>query len=257
VVRLDGVIARPAGFRRGLSLDSLADTLERAFSLPDLAAVALVVNSPGGSPVQSALIAGRIRALAAEAEVPVHAFAEDVAASGGYWLACAADRIFADPSSIVGSIGVVSSGFGFPELLRRLGIERRLHTAGDRKARHDPFQRETPEDVERLAALQKDIHASFIAWVGERRGDRLKGAPEDLFSGDFWTGRQALDLGLVDGLGDMRTVMRREFGDKVRLVRIGERRSLFRFWRGPRGEEWLDGLAAALEERALWSRFGP
>lgn len=259
VVRLDGVINRPGGFHRGLSLAALAGTLERAFALPDLAAVALAINSPGGSPVQSALIGQRIRALAAEREVPVYAFAEDVAASGGYWLACAGDKIFADPASIVGSIGVVSAGFGFPDLLRRLGVERRLHTAGDRKARHDPFRRETPEDVEKLLALQEDMHETFIAWVKERRGDRLKGAPEDLFSGDFWTGRQALDLGLVDGLGDLRGVLRKEFGDKVRLLRVGERRSWLRFRLGPQGAAragWLDDLAAALEERVLWSRFG-
>lgn len=258
VVRLDGIIGRTGGFHRGLSLAGLAGTLEKAFNLPDLKAVALAVNSPGGSPVQSALIGKRIRALAAEKELPVFAFAEDLAASGGYWLACAADRIHADPASIVGSIGVVAGGFGFPELLRRWGIERRLHTAGTRKARHDPFLREKPEDVEHLADLQKDMHETFIAWVKERRGDRLKGSEADLFSGDFWTGRQALELGLVDGLGDLRSVLRAEYGDKLRLIPVGEPRPWWRSLGGQRGgpADWADDLLDGLEERALWSRFG-
>ncbi|MEO5337818.1 MAG: S49 family peptidase [Magnetospirillum sp. WYHS-4] len=259
VVRLDGVILRPGGFHRGLSLAGLAGVLDRAFNLPDLSAVALAVNSPGGSPVQSALIAKRIRALAAEKGLPVYAFAEDVAASGGYWLAAAADKLYAEPASIVGSIGVVTSGFGFPDLLRRLGIERRLYTAGNRKAQHDPFLREKPEDLTHLASIQADMHAAFITWVKERRGGRLKASDDILFGGDFWTGGQALALGLVDGLGDLRTVLRAEYGDKVRLRPIGERRPWWRSWRGPAGSfpaDWTDGLLASLEERAAWSRFG-
>jgi len=181
-----------------------------------------VVNSPGGFPVQSTLIAKRIRDLAQERQVPVLAFCEDVAASGGYWLACAADEIFAQESSVIGSIGVISSGFGFQEAIAKLGIERRLYTAGEKKSLLDPFQPEKPEDVKRLEALQSDIHASFMDLVRSRRGKRLKGDEKDVFSGAFWTGRRALELGLVDGIGDLRTVLRDRFGDKVRVTATAE-----------------------------------
>ena len=267
VLRMSGVIGAMggAGFRRGLTLAALAPRIERAFKLKRLAAVALAVNSPGGSPVQSALIAGRIRDLAAEKEVPVHAFIEDVGASGGYWLAAAGDEIYAQPSSIVGSIGVVSGGFGFTEMIAKLGIERRLHTAGDRKAMLDPFGPEKPADVKHLKAIQKDIHGEFIAMVRARRGDRLKGTDKELFSGAFWTGGKALDLGLVDGIGEMRAVMRSKFGDDVRFRALDERRP---WWRGrfglpgggagpePLGADFAGGLLAAVEERLWWNRFG-
>lgn len=257
VVRLDGFIGRMGGFRQGLSLAGLAPTLEKAFSLRELTAVALAINSPGGSPVQSSLIAGRIRALAKEKEVAVHAFCEDVAASGGYWLACAADEIWADPASIVGSIGVVSGGFGFPELLKRFGIERRLHTAGSHKARLDPFSPEKKDDVKHLKSIQKDLHETFKAMVRERRGDRLTGKEEVLFSGDFWTAPKALDMGLIDGLGDLRTVMREHYGEKVRLKPVGARRPWWRRMGSRTGApDWAGDLIAALEERLYWSRFG-
>jgi serine protease SohB len=258
VVRLAGVIGPIGPWRGGLSLAGLASTLERAFGLRGAKAVALAVNSPGGSAVQSALIARRIRALAAEKKLPVYAFAEDVAASGGYWLATAGDEIYADESSIIGSIGVISAGFGFQELLQRLGVERRVHTAGPRKSMLDPFRAENAEDVARLEALQREVHGSFQAQVRERRGARLKADDETLFSGEFWSGRRALELGLIDGIGDMRTVMRDRFGDKVRLRPIGAPRGwlMRRFRLDAADDDWARDVLAAVEERALWARFG-
>ncbi len=269
VLRLAGVIGQVGPLRSGLSLARLASSIERAFSLRKVAAVALVINSPGGSPVQSSLIARRIRQLSAEKKVPVVAFAEDVAASGGYWLACAADEIYADANSIVGSIGVVAAGFGFHEAIGRLGIERRVYTSGERKSMLDPFKPEDPEDVERLKKIQADVHLSFQAWVRERRAERLKAPGEQLFSGEFWTGQQALDLGLIDGIDDVRSAMRRRFGDEVRLRLIGGERSWFRRRLGMTGTglaggsgfsllpaSWADDALSAIEARALWTRFG-
>ncbi len=261
VIRLSGVIGALGPLRTGLTLRDLAGRIERAFKLPRLKAVALAINSPGGSPVQAALIGRRIRALAEEKEVPVIAFAEDVAASGGYWLACAADEIYADENSIVGSIGVISAGFGFAELLERYGVERRVHTAGDKKSLLDPFKAEDPKDVARLKALQKEIHESFKAQVRARRGDKLKGNDKTLFSGEFWSGRKALELGLVDGLGDLRGVLRERYGEKLRLKPVDGARP---WWRRrlplgsapPAPQDWAAGLLAAAEERALWSRYG-
>lgn len=263
VLRLSGVIGGIGRFRRGLNLASQAQLIDRAFKSPRLSAVALAINSPGGSPVQSALIGARIRALAAEKEVPVIAFAEDVAASGGYWLACAADEIFAHDSSIIGSIGVITAGFGFPELLSRIGVERRVYTAGERKAMLDPFRAEQPDDIKRLKSIQADIHDGFKDYVRARRGSRLKGDEAELFSGEFWTGRQALKLGLVDGLGDLRQVMRARFGERVRLRVIdGPRRLRVPFGFNASGLRTPDlaasaqALVEAVEERALWSRYG-
>jgi signal peptide peptidase SppA len=225
-------------------------------------ALALQVNSPGGSPVQSALIAKRIRNLAKENDLPVFAFVEDVAASGGYWLACAADEIYAERSSIVGSIGVVSAGFGFEEAIKKIGVERRLYHQGRNKAMLDPFKPEDPEDVERLYAIQKDIHETFIDHVKDRRGKRLKGEDDDLFNGDIWTGQRALELGLIDGIGDLRSVMRDRFGEKVQLRVVGGERSWLKRRLGLTGrpivepEVLVSGALAAIEERALWSRFG-
>ncbi len=263
VVPLAGIIGRPGPIRRGLTLAALAEVIERAFKLRHLKAVALAVNSPGGSAVQSALIARRIRDLAAENDVPVYAFAEDVAASGGYWLALAADEIYADASSIVGSIGVVSGGFGFVQAIRRLGIERRLHTAGDKKAMLDPFRPEKAAEVRHLESLQRDIHESFKAQVLERRGGRLKAKPKELFSGAFWTGRRALEMGLIDGLGDIRGVMRDKFGERVKLRRITGAAPLWRRFglagavgARPSPGDWAEAAIAAVEERLIWNRFG-
>lgn len=267
VLRLDGVISASGPRLRGstLSIQSQTARIERAFNVPNLKALALVVNSPGGSPVQSSLIAGRIRALADENDVPVIAFAEDVAASGGYWLACAGDEIFVNEASIIGSIGVVSAGFGFQELIARYGIERRMHTAGESKATLDPFLPEKPEDVAHLKQTQEDVHEHFKNYVRRRRGDKIANPPEDLFTGMFWTGQRAVGLGLADGLGDMRTVMRERYGEDVRFVPITERKSMLRSILGRSGSMIsLDGMTAglpeqaihALQERAVWARFG-
>jgi signal peptide peptidase SppA len=266
VLNLNGVIGAMGGFRRGLTMSSVEPLLERAFKPSKLSAVAISINSPGGSPVQSALIGGRIRALAEEKEVPVIAFAEDVAASGGYWLACAADEIYADSNSIIGSIGVVSGGFGFSELIKKYGIERRLHTSGDKKAMLDSFSPEKPADVKFLKSLQKEIHDGFIDMVQVRRGDRLKGSPKELFSGAFWTGATAVELGLIDGLGELRTMMRERFGEDVRFKKIEEHESFFKRKFGisqisstPNvdiGNELGKGLISAAEERMIWNRFG-
>ncbi len=265
VLRLSGIIGGFGPLRSGMTLASLETAIERAFKLPRLEAVALAINSPGGAPAQSDLICRRIRDLAEEKGVRVFAFCEDVAASGGYWLACAADEIYARETSIVGSIGVISAGFGFPELLQRIGIERRIHTAGDKKSMLDPFQAEKPKDVARLKDLQKDLHESFQALVRERRGERLKGGDKALFSGEFWTGREAVELGLIDGIGELRQVMRARYGDKVALKRVDAPRPWWRRRFGlaglaaperPQPQDWGTGLLAAVEERALWSRFG-
>jgi signal peptide peptidase SppA len=258
VLPLNGMIGSLGPTRRGLTIAVLADSIERAFKLRNLKAVALAINSPGGSPVQSSLIHRRIRALAAEKAVPVIAFAEDVAASGGYWLALAADEIYADENSIVGSIGVVYSGFGLKNLIERFGIERRLHTSGERKAMLDPFLDEKPEDVQRLKAIQEDIHESFRAIVRERRRGKLRADDDVLFSGEFWTGRRAQALGLVDGLGDLRSVMRARYGEEVRLRVVKSERGWLRtlMRQETRRPDWGADVIAAAEERLLWSRYG-
>jgi serine protease SohB len=247
-----------------MTLSGVARALERAYSVPDARAVALVINSPGGSAAQSHLIFKRIRSLAAENERPTIAFVEDVAASGGYMIACAADEIVVDPSSIVGSIGVLGASFGFDKLIEKVGVERRLHTAGERKAMLDPFLPEDPGDVKRLRAIQKTIHDHFIALVKTRRGAALVGSDKTLFSGEYWAGEQALAYGLVDHIGDLRAFLRERFGDKVITPLISAERSLF----GRRvpgvtrmAAEWpAHGLAgdfiSAIEARALWSRYG-
>lgn len=263
VVRLSGVIASGGLLgSRGLSIESVAPLLKRAFEMRGAKAIALSLNSPGGSPVQSALIAQRIRLHAAEKGLPVIAFVEDVAASGGYWLACAADEIVADPSSIVGSIGVISSGFGFQDLIARIGVERRVHTSGENKSMLDPFRPEQPEDVVRLKRLQAEIHDGFKDWVRQRRGKLLKGDESMLFTGEFWTARRGIEFGLVDGFGELRATLQARYGEKVRLPVIGPRRRLlsrFGLQTGT-GGSGIDSIGpatlAALEERALWQRFG-
>ena len=264
VLRLHGVLAAqaPGPFRPSLNLAGFAGPIEAAFKLPGLKAVALSINSPGGSPAQSALLHDRIRQLADEKAVPVYAFVEDVGASGGYWLACAADEVYANASSIIGSIGVITSTFGFHEAIRRLGVERRLFTSGERKSLLDPFLPERPEDVERLRNLQRELHETFKAHVRKRRGARLKGSEEELFSGEFWTGQKAMELGLVDGVGELRQVMRQKLGDKTRfrVVQPGKGWLQRRLGLGsaaqPDPGAWIEGAIAAVEARALWSRFG-
>jgi len=263
VVRLAGVIGVATPLRPGLMLSTIARSLERAFAVRNARAVALIINSPGGSPAQSHLILRRIRQLAEEKKIPVLAFIEDVGASGGYMLACAADEIICDQYSIVGSIGVVGGSFGFAKLMDKLGVERRLYTAGERKVMLDPFLPEKPEDVKRLKAIQKDIHEHFIALVKERRGSKLNGSDKALFSGEFWTAQTAIDLGLADTLGDMRSTLRARYGDKVRTPLIAAERSMF----GRRLPGVMLGdlanrpglgndLLSTLEARAIWSRYG-
>jgi serine protease SohB len=262
VVRLHGIIGFSTPLRPGLTLAGLARTLDRAFAARNAAAVALAINSPGGSPVQSHLIFRRIRELAQENKRRVIAFVEDAGASGGYMIACAADEIVADTYSIVGSIGVVGGSFGFDKLIEKLGIERRLYTSGEHKAMLDPFLPERPDDVERLKKLQREIHDEFIALVKSRRGGKLNGPENDLFSGEYWTGRRALELGLVDAVGDLRTVLRERFGDKVVMPLIAAERGLLgRRVFGVGGRMLMPaGLAeetiSALEARAIWARYG-
>ena len=265
VVRLAGVIGFSTPLRPGLTISSVARSLERAFSVRKASAVALAINSPGGSAVQSNLIHQRIRQLAEEHERPVIAFIEDVAASGGYMIACAADEIVCDASSIVGSIGVVGGTFGFNRLIERLGIERRIYTSGARKVTLDPFLPEKPDDVERLQAIQKDIHEGFIDLVKARRGAALAGRESVLFTGEYWTGRKGLELGLVDSIGDLRSTLRRRYGDTVAMPLVSAERGLF----GRRvpgvdagdapawtGTGFAEEVVSALEARALWARYG-
>jgi signal peptide peptidase SppA len=264
MVRLHGVISPQAGPvpRAVINAQSTEKVLERAFAVERLAAVALLINSPGGSPTQSALVADRIRGLAQEHRVPVLAFCEDVAASGGYWLACAADEIYAHPTSIVGSIGVISQGFGLEGLIQRFGIERRLYTAGGSKARLDPFLPEKPEDVEWLRDLQDQLHVLFQDWVTERRGDRLK-EDEDLFTGEVWTGARAVEVGLVDGLGTPRAVLAERFPDAELTPVEGRKPLLARLGLGApaaahslAGVDSMLGVAQAADIRATWARYG-
>jgi serine protease SohB len=261
VVRLSGTIGVATPLRPGLMMTSIARTLDRAFAVKGARAVALLINSPGGSPAQSHLIYGRIRQLAEEKKLPVYAFVEDVGASGGYMLACAGDEIICDPYAIVGSIGVIGGSFGFVEAMQKLGIERRVYTSGERKAMLDPFLPEKPDDIERIHALQTDIHAHFIALVKARRGARLNGSDDTLFSGEFWVADRAIELGLADRIGDLRSEMRKSYGEKVKLKLIEAERSwigrqLPGVLSGAQMDASPDALISAVEARAMWSRLG-
>src|SRR6058998_2774451 len=268
VVRLSGVIGAVTPLRPGMTLAGVARTLERAFSMKNAKAVALVINSPGGSPVQSRQIYLRIRQLAGEKKLPVLVFVEDVAASGGYMIACAGDEIFCDPSSILGSIGVVGGSFGFQDLIKRIGVERRLYTAGEHKAMLDPFLPEDPDDVARVKALQREIHAIFIALVKGARGARLKGTDDVLFTGEYWAGEKSVSLGLADKIGDIRSTLRERFGEKVLTPVIAPASGMLAGLLGRRspGAGLLaafdgvgglpDDLISALETRAIWAKFG-
>ena len=268
VVRLSGVIGAVTPLRPGMSLAGVARTLERAFEVKNAKAVALMINSPGGSPVQSRQIYVRIRQLAAEKKLPVLVFVEDVAASGGYMIACAGDEIFCDPSSIMGSIGVVGGAFGFQDLIKKIGVERRLYTAGAHKAMLDPFLPENPDDVARVKALQREIHTIFIGLVKQSRGSRLKGADDVLFTGEYWAGETSVSLGLADAIGDLRSTLRARYGDKVLMPVIapvtGMLSSLLgRKSAGAGALTSIDGIAglpdeliSALETRAIWAKFG-
>ncbi len=249
VIRLSGVIGSRT--RGGLNDSGIGPAIDKAFSRGKPAAIALEVSSPGGSPVQSSMIGARIRRLADEKKIPVIAFVEDVAASGGYWLAAAADEIYADPSSIVGSIGVISSSFGAHELISRYGIERRVYTAGQSKSMLDPFRPEQTEDVARLKTLLTDIHGNFIDHIKTRRGDKLA-QDIDLFTGEIWLAERAKELGLIDGVGHLRPMLQERFGEKVKFTRYGSKKSLLsRF-----GAQFLGHAVDTIEERAAYAQFG-
>ncbi len=248
VIRLQGAISNSG---RGLDNPSLAPVIEKAFRKGKPAAVALEINCPGGSPVQSSLIAARIRRLADEKKIPVFAFVEDVAASGGYWLACAADEIFVDDCSITGSIGVISAGFGAPEALAKYGVERRVHTAGKSKSQLDPFKKENPADVKKLKGWLGNIHETFIAHVKARRGAKLSDHP-DLFTGEIFVGKNGIEAGLADGIGHLSPVMKDRFGEKIKFRRYGQKKPLLaRF-----GSQVVGDAVAGIEERAAFARFG-
>src|SRR5882724_6348027 len=266
VVRLSGLIGAVTPLRPGMTLAGVARTLERAFAIKNARAVALVINSPGGSPVQSRQIYLRLRQLATEKKLPVLVFVEDVAASGGYMIACAGDEIFCDPSSILGSIGVVGGSFGLQELIKKVGVERRLYTAGKHKAMLDPFLPEDPDDVVRVKALQREIHAIFIALVKQSRGTRLKATDEVLFTGEYWAGETSVSLGLADAIGDLRSTLRARYGDKVSTPVIAPATGMLSGLLGRRSAGTLaslegvsglpDELISALESRAIWAKFG-
>lgn len=259
VIRMSGVIA-DQGRKGAISWARYIPIIERAFDIPDLDEVCLVINSPGGSPAQCSLITTLIRDLADKKNIPVTAFVEDVAASGGYWLACAADKIYVQPSSIVGSIGVIAAMFGFDKAIKRYDIDRRVYTAGEDKSFLDPFQPEDPKAVKRLQDMQKDIHKTFIDWVKSRRGDALKGTDKALFNGHVWVGETAVEKGLADAIGDVWTVMRGKYGDKVRFIPIEADKPFFQNLitggmetaRLPDAEDVVN----ALENKAQWSRWG-
>jgi signal peptide peptidase SppA len=263
VLRFTGPIGMATPLNPGISLANTADMIERAFEDKKAKAVAVVINSPGGSPVQSMLIYKRLRTLAEENDKKIYVFTEDVAASGGYFIACAGDEIYADPSSIIGSIGVIAAGFGFDKAIEKIGVERRVYTAGEKKLTLDSFQPENPDDIARLKELQKDIHKTFKEVVTTSRGEKL--TEDDLFTGEFWTGTKAVELGLIDGLSDVRTKMRELFGDEVELELIKAKKGLFGR-SSPQGvmaqltgatpAQLTNQLISSIEERALWSRFG-
>jgi len=258
VLPLEGVIGTAGRFNSALNLAGVEDEIDQAFDVYNVKAVALAINSPGGSPVQSELIMRRIRALSEEKKIPVFAFAEDVAASGGYLISLAGDEIYASTASIVGSIGVISAGFGYVGAIEKLGVERRVYTSGESKSILDPFKPEVKKDIEFIKEIQKDIHDFFKGLVKERRGDKLKGTQKVMFSGKFWTGDEAVKLGLVDGVGDLRSVMREKYGDKTKFKHIKEEKGFVKGLLGitSRRKPIAEEILSTLETRSEWGRFG-
>ena len=259
LIKLSGIISPEGrlGSKSNLNLNDLSDSLTKAFNFKNVKAVALLVNSPGGSPVQSSLISNRIRELSSEKEIPVYTFIEDVAASGGYWLSCAADKIYAIESSIVGSIGVISSGFGAVEAIKKIGIERRVYTQGKNKGMLDPFLPEKKEDIDQIKSIQKDLHEQFISWIKKRRGKRIKATDEKLFNAGIWSGRQAKDLGLVDDLGDYYSVMKKKFGKEIKFRDFSKKQSWFKqkFFSSNKNSDIIDSLLSKIEEKLIWSKY--
>lgn len=257
VLRLTGVIA--ASGRKSLSLQSTKKQIDKAFEKKHRA-VAIIVNSPGGSPAQSQAIANYIQKISAQKKVPTITFVEDVAASGGYWIALSSREIYALPSSIIGSIGVISAGFGFQELIKKYGIERRVHTAGISKSHLDPFKDENPKDVERLKRLMGQMHDLFKAWVKHNRKDKLRASEDVLFNGDFWLAEEAMELGLIDGLGDYKTIIEAKFGKKIKYEYIEEKKGLIASMLGAEAKlstsSIVDEALSSIEERSSWNKFG-
>ena len=254
-IKLNGVIGNAGKFKQGIDFAGQEEIIEKAFSLKKGKVVAITINSPGGSPVQSHLIYKFIRAQAKKNKKKVIVFAEDVAASGGYLIACAGDEIYANSSSIIGSIGVIYSSFGFTELIKKIGVERRVHTAGKNKSSLDPFQEEKTEDIERLKNIQLDLHKDFIKVVEESRGDKLKKDGIELFSGEFWAGSKAKELGLIDGLGNANEILREKFGDDVVIKKFEKSKG----WLSKKlssSSNQVDQLANIIEERSIWQRYG-
>jgi signal peptide peptidase SppA len=254
-IKLNGVIGNAGKFKQGIDFAGLEEVIEKAFSLKKAKAVAITINSPGGSPVQSHLIYKFIRAQAEKHKKKVMIFAEDVAASGGYLIACAGDEIYANSSSIIGSIGVIYSSFGFTELIKKIGVERRVHTAGKNKSSLDPFQEEKLEDIERLKNIQLDLHKDFIKVVEESRGAKLKKDDIELFSGEFWAGSKAKELGLIDGLGNANEILKEKFGDDIVIKKFEKPKSWFSK-KFSSSINQVDQLANILEERSIWQRYG-
>lgn len=260
-IRMAGVIADSSMMRRaGINYHKFKDAITEAFDLPRVRAVALVINSPGGAPAQCSLLSSMIQRLSTEKNIPVFAFVEDVAASGGYWLACNGEEIYAQETSIVGSIGVISSGFGFDKLINKYDVERRIHTSGREKSFLDPFRPEKADDVGRLKSLQRDMHESFKAWVKSRRGVKLNGSDEELMEGAFWSGKLSLELGLIDGIGDVTSVMKEKFGEDIKFVDCSPEKkgllSQFVPFLGSEAKIDLGQIVDAAEEKAVWGRFG-
>ena len=253
-ISLSGIIAPNMGRRKGLNLYELDKVIEQAFSVKNLKAVVLQINSPGGSPVQSEMISKRIRDLSEDKNIPVLAFVEDVAASGGYWLACAADEIFASKASIIGSIGVVSSGFGFDKAIKKIGVDRRLYTSGENKAILDPFLPENKDDIKRLKDIQKELHNQFISFVKSRRGSKISDQNKDLFTGAFWSGEKSLEIGLIDDYGEMKSVLKQRFGKNVKIREFAPKKKLFGFSNLFSGA--IDILISKIEERISFKKFG-
>ena len=257
VLRLSGVIADSGPGRNSICHHKYEKFIEAAFNEFDLKAVLLVINSPGGSPAQSALIGDHIRRLSEEKEVPVYAFVEDVAASGGYWLACAADEIYANETSIVGSIGVISASFGMKDLIEKYGVERRIHTSGKNKSFMDPFKDEKPADVKRLKDIQWDLHETFIGWVKDRRGEKIKGKDSELFDGSFWTAKKALDLGLIDGFSAAKRFATAKFGDDIKFAEFGpEKRLVSSLFGAHLKNSIVEDAVETIETKAIWGRYG-
>ena len=254
-IKLNGVIGNVGKFKQGIDFAGQEEIIEKAFSLKKAKVVAITINSPGGSPVQSHLIYKFIRAQAKKNKKKVVVFAEDVAASGGYLIACAGDEIYANSSSIIGSIGVIYSSFGFTELIKKIGVERRVHTAGKNKSSLDPFQEEKLEDIERLKNIQLDLHKDFIKVVEESRGVKLKTDGIELFSGEFWAGSKAKELGLIDGLGNANEILKEKFGEDVVIKKFEKRKGWFSK-KFSSSINQIDQLANILEERSIWQRYG-